>query len=255
MRAPAAAPRQRLNRYLAGRGVASRRGADLLIEAGRVAVNGRRAELGMLVDPVHDGVAVDGRPVPPEVEARTLMINKPVGVVSTRSDPGGRPTVLDLVDDAAGLFPVGRLDADSRGLLLLTTDGELALRLTHPRHGIRKRYLVALRGRVPAAALRTIVAGVHLEDGPARALSAAVTGDRQGDTVIEVEMGEGRRREVRRLCAAAGLHVTDLQRVGFGPLRLGRLAEGGSRRLRPSEEAELRAATGLAEPADAGGRG
>ena len=148
---------QRLNRYLAGRGVASRRGADLLIEAGRVAVNGRRAALGMLVDPVRDGVAVDGRPVPSELEYRTLMLNKPVGVVSTRSDPGGRPTVLDLVEDSAGLFPVGRLDTDSRGLLLLTTDGDLALRLTHPRYGIRKRYAVAVRGRVPRAALRTLL--------------------------------------------------------------------------------------------------
>ncbi len=249
--APAAErSRQRLNRYLAGRGVASRRGADLLIEAGRVAVNGRVAALGTLVDPALDGVSVDGRPVPQEVERRTVMVNKPVGVVSTRRDPGGRPTVLDLVEDATGLFPVGRLDVDSRGLLLLTSDGELALRLTHPRHGIRKLYRVAVRGRVSYAALRTLRSGVVLEDGPARALSAAMVDDRRGDTVVEVEMGEGRRREVRRLCAAAGLAVTDLQRVGFGPLRLGRLAEGMSRRLRPAEVAELRAATGL-DPADA----
>jgi 23S rRNA pseudouridine2605 synthase len=251
---PVEAPsRQRLNRYLAGRGVASRRGADLLIEAGRVAVNGRTAALGTLVDPVRDGVAVDGRPVPPALELRTLMLNKPVGVVSTRRDPAGRPTVLDLVEDATGLFPVGRLDTDSRGLLLLTTDGELALRLTHPRHGVRKRYQVAVRGRVRAAALRTLLSGVHLEDGPARALAASVTGERRGDTLLEVEMGEGRRREVRRLCAAAGLVVTDLQRVGFGPLRLGRLAEGTSRRLRPAEEDELRAATGLDAPGAPGG--
>lgn len=244
--APAAErSRQRLNRYLAGRGVASRRGADQLIEAGRVAVNGRVAALGTLVDPELDGVSVDGRPVPQEVERRTVMVNKPVGVVSSRRDPGGRPTVIDLVEDATGLFPVGRLDADSRGLLLLTTDGELALRLTHPRHGIRKLYRVVVRGRVPYAALRTMRNGVVLEDGPARALSAAIAGDRRGDTIVEVEMGEGRRREVRRLCAAAGLAVTDLQRVGFGPLRLGRLAEGSSRRLRPAEVAELLAATGL----------
>jgi 23S rRNA pseudouridine2605 synthase len=111
---------------------------------------------------------------------------------------------------------------------------------------------VAVRGRVPRAALRTLLAGVRLDDGPARALSAAVTGDHRDDTLLELEMGEGRRREVRRLCAAAGLVVTDLQRVGFGPLRLGRLAEGTSRRLRPAEEAELRAATGLPAPSGAG---
>jgi pseudouridine synthase len=249
--APEAASRLRLNRYLAGRGVASRRGADLLIEAGRVAVNGRTAALGTLVDPLHDGVAVDGRPVPPELARRTLMLNKPVGVVSTRHDPGGRPTVLDLVEDATGLYPVGRLDTDSRGLLLLTTDGDLAFRLTHPRHGVRKRYLVTVRGRAAAAALKTLVAGVQLEDGPARALSATRAGEKRGDSLIEVEMGEGRRREVRRLCAAVGLVVTDLERVGFGPLQLGRLAEGTCRRLRPPEELALRDAVGLsAEPSD-----
>jgi pseudouridine synthase len=220
-----------------------------------VAVNGRVAALGALVDPGRDGVAVDGRPVPAELPRRTLMLNKPVGVVSTRRDPGGRPTVLDLVEDARGLFPVGRLDSDSHGLLLLTTDGELALRLTHPRHGVRKRYLVAVRGHAGAAALRTLVAGVRLEDGPARALSARVAGARRGDTVLELEMGEGRRREVRRLCAAAGLVVTDLERVGLGPLRLGRLAEGSSRRLRPAEEAALHEAVGLPLPARVSGPG
>ena len=247
----------RLNRYLAGRGLASRRGADALIDAGRVAVNGRVARLGQVVDPVGDEVAVDGRPVPAEVPHRTLLLNKPVGVVSTRRDPAGRPTVLDLVEDPTGLFPVGRLDADSRGLLLLTTDGELALRLTHPRHGVRKRYRVRVRGRAGPAALRTLTVGVALDDGPARALTALLVEERQGDSLLEVEMGEGRRREVRRLCAAAGLAVTDLQRVGLGPLRLGRLAEGASRRLRPAEEAALRAAVGLvvAGPPGPAGRG
>lgn len=235
----------RLNRYLAGRGVASRRGADLLIDAGRVAVNGRRATVGQVVDPARDRVAVDGRPVPPEVARRTLLLHKPAGVVSTRHDPGGRPTVMDLVEDPTGLFPVGRLDTDSRGLLLLTTDGELALRLTHPRHGVVKLYRVRVRGHAGPAALRTLTAGVMLDDSPARARSVRLIDERHGDSLIEVEMGEGRRREVRRLCAAAGLPVLDLQRIGLGPLRLGRLAEGASRRLRAAEEVALREAAGL----------
>jgi pseudouridine synthase len=248
----AAASGVRLNRYLAGRGVASRRGADVLIDAGRVAVNGRIATVGQVVDPVRDRVAVDGRAVPPEVGRRTLVLNKPVGVVSTRRDPAGRPTVMDLVDDPTGLFPVGRLDTDSRGLLLLTTDGELALRLTHPRYGVGKRYRVTVRGRAGAAALRTLTAGVSLDDGPARALAARLVDERHGDSLLEMEMGEGRRREVRRLCAAAGLVVTDLQRIGLGPLRLGRLAEGASRRLRTVEEAALREAVGLPAATGAG---
>jgi len=237
---------ERLNHYLASRGVASRRGADALIEAGRVAVNGHRAPLGMTVDPATARVTVDGRPVPPVLPQRTVMVNKPRGVVSTRHDRHGRPTILDLVDDPNGLFPVGRLDRDSRGLLLLTTRGALALRLTHPRYGVEKRYRVTVRGRASRAVLRRIVAGMELDDGPARALRAEVVAtDRDAGDVVEVVMAEGRKREVRRLVAAAGAVVIDLQRTGFGPLRLGRLREGSSRPLTRSEEAVLHRAVSL----------
>lgn len=238
----------RLNRHLAGHGVASRRGADELIAAGRVAVNGRPAQPGVIVDPLVDRVTVDGRDLPAPPRRRTLMLNKPRGVVSTRSDPQGRPTVLDLVDDPHGLVPVGRLDADSRGLILLTTDGALVDRLTHPRFGIAKRYRVVTRGRVGDRALRALERGVELEDGLARPLAVRALDPVSGHDAIEVVMGEGRKREVRRLCAAVGLVVVDLLRTAVGPIELGRLHEGTARPLKPVEERELYGAAGLAVP-------
>jgi 23S rRNA pseudouridine2605 synthase len=239
---------ERLNRYLARHGVASRRGADALIEQGRVHVNGAPTRPGTQVDPNADQVTVDGRPVGEPIPLRTLIVNKPVGVVSTRSDPGGRPTVLELVDDPRGLYPVGRLDADSRGLLLLTSDGDLALRVTHPRHGITKRYRATVTPHARAAMLRHIQAGVELEDGPASALEAHLVGeDRRGD-VVEVLMAEGRKREVRRLFAAVGLRVVDLVRTEVGPIPLGRLREGHARPLTRAEEQRLYEAVDLTPP-------
>jgi 23S rRNA pseudouridine2605 synthase len=234
----------RINRFLAGRGLGSRRSADRMVEQGRVRVNHVIAIPGTII---HGGdeVTVDGAAVPPPVRRRTLMLNKPVGVVSTSYDPGGRPTVLDLVEDPEGLFTVGRLDADSRGLLLLTTDGELALRLTHPRHGVTKRYRVTVRGRAGARALRALTDGVELVDGPARALEAVLVDATRAGDVVEVVMTEGRRREVRRLFAALGITVADLERVAIGPLALGRLLEGASRPLNAREDAALRRAAGM----------
>lgn len=239
---------ERLNRYLARHGVASRRGADQLIEQGRVHVNGAPAALGTPVDPQHDVVTVDGRPVGAPLPLRTLMLNKPAGMVSTRTDPQGRPIVLDLVDDPRGLSPVGRLDADSRGLLLLTSDGDLALRLTHPRYGVTKLYRVSVDGHAGAAALRTVTTGVELEDGHARALDARTVATHRGGDVVEVTMAEGRKREVRRLFAAAGLRVTDLCRTAVGPLHLGHLREGQARPLTTAELRHLYEAVGLAPP-------
>lgn len=241
------ASRERLNRFLARRGVASRRGADELIAAGRVSVNGAAAVLGTVIDPALDRISVDGEPVEETPAAATVMLNKPAGVVTTVRDTHGRPTVMELVEDVPGLVPVGRLDADTHGLLLLSNDGELVHRLTHPRHQVVKRYRVTVDRPVAAAHLRRLTGGVTLDDGPARALSA-----RRAPTasphVIDIEMGEGRKREVRRLCAAAGLEVRDLQRTAVGPLRLGTLPEGSWRALSPGERQSLYRAVGMTPP-------
>ena len=235
------APPERLNRFLARRGVASRRAADELIAAGRVTVNGRAGSVGVSVHPDRDRVRVDGRDV---IEARsvTLALNKPAGVVTTVRDPRGRRTVMQLVPAVDGLVPVGRLDADSRGLLLLTTDGDLAHRVTHPRYGVRKRYRVTVATSVSDAQLTALLGGVQLDDGGARALTARRGRDAR---TLELTMGEGRKREVRRMCAAVRLEVRDLMRTAIGPVTLGGLREGEVRGLAPREESGLREAVGL----------
>lgn len=203
--------------------------------AGRVAVNGRVATLGERARP-EDEVTVDGEPVVRRREHVTYLLHKPVGVVSTASDERGRTTVLDLVPPEPGLHPVGRLDRDSEGLLLLTTDGDLTLRLSHPRYGFDKEYRAwCAQGTVDAASLRRLQEGIELEDGPARALRA-----RPAPGGCVVVLGEGRNREVRRMLEAVGYEVVRLVRVRLGPLRLGELASGAYRRLGPRELARLR---------------
>jgi 23S rRNA pseudouridine2605 synthase len=237
---------ERLNRFLARRGVASRRGADELIAAGRVTINGEPTRLGAVVDPSVDRVSVDGHRIPARAVSVTIVLNKPAGVVTTRNDPYQRRTVMDLIEPVPGLVPVGRLDADSRGLLVLTTDGDLAHAVSHPRHGVTKRYLATLDRAISADQLEQLTAGIDLEDGPARAVIAKRSGS---DTVVEVVMAEGRKREVRRLFAAVGLEVRDLVRIAVGPLELGALPEGEARALRPAELSSLRAAAGMPAPA------
>jgi 23S rRNA pseudouridine2605 synthase len=223
---------ERLNRFLARRGVASRRGADELIAAGRVRVNGRRAQVGAKVDSNADTVEVDGARVTGQVPtAVTLALNKPAGVVTTMRDPRGRPTVRDLVPRVPGLVPIGRLDADSRGLLLLTSDGELAHRVAHPRHGVHKTYRVIPSSPLSDAQIGELLDGVLLDDGPANALTVR----RAKGAAVDVVMGEGRKRVVRRLFAAVGSGVVDLCRIAVGPIALGDLAEGASRSLDPAE--------------------
>ncbi len=240
MTAVAAGSGERLNRFLARRGVASRRAADELIAAGRVRVNGAVAQVGARIDINTDAVDVDGRPVRPELPAAvTLALNKPPGVLTTMSDPQRRRTVRDLVPDIPGLVPVGRLDSDSRGLLILTSDGELAHRIAHPRHGVHKTYQVTAAAPITDAQLQRLLDGVDLDDGRAEALEVR----RMGPAAADVVMGEGRKRLVRRLFAAVGTEVADLCRTSVGPIMLGDLREGTSRVL---DQAEVDAVRGVA---------
>jgi 23S rRNA pseudouridine2605 synthase len=225
----------RLAKFLAHAGVASRRAAEDLIAAGRVSVAGQT-----VTDPARDvsessGVAVDGRPVEPEPR-EVHALNKPAGVVSTARDTHGRPTVVQLVHSRRRLYPVGRLDADSTGLILLTNDGELAQRLAHPRHGVEKVYRARVQpARVTPAALRALREGVELEDG--RTAPAKVRQPARG--VLEVTLREGRKRQVRRMVEAVGHRVLELERVAFGPLSLLGLEPGQSRRLEDAEVERL----------------
>jgi 23S rRNA pseudouridine2605 synthase len=230
---------ERLNRFLARRGIASRRGADELIASGRVRVNGRTAQLGDRVESDTDSVDVDGTRITARLPvAVTLALNKPAGVVTTMRDPRSRPTVRDLVAPIPGLVPIGRLDADSRGLLLLSTDGELAHRIAHPRHGVRKTYRVTPAVPLSDRQISDMVRGVMLDDGLAKALEVR----RAGRTAVDVVMGEGRKRVVRRLVAAVGSGVVDLCRTAVGPITLGDLGEGASRSLDASEVEALQEA-------------
>jgi 23S rRNA pseudouridine2605 synthase len=224
----------RVQRALARGGVASRRHADELVAAGRVTVNGEVATVGQVVDPGRDDIRVDGKPVAAPVAAEWIVLNKPAGVVTTRRDPEGRETVFDLVDDRPGLTYVGRLDYMTEGVLLLTTDGEAAHRLTHPSSEVERTYVAVVRGNA-AEAVRAARRGVELEDGmvyPAR-VEARPIGSRRWE--FEVTVAEGRTREIRRLCEALGLTVERLVRVQFGPVRLGALPTGASRAPSTSE--------------------
>lgn len=239
----------RIHRALARAGVASRRHAEALIAEGRVLVNGLPARVGQSIDPSNDRVQVDGREVALELAGtRWFVLHKPAGVMTTRRDPEGRRTVFDLVPEVPGLTYVGRLDFLTEGVLLLTTDGDSAHRLTHPSAEVERVYLATVRGNAKKAA-DAARAGVELEDGvvtPAWVNVHPLEGRRWG---FEVAIREGRTREVRRLCAALGLGVERLVRTQFGPVRLGLLAPGAWRELSPREAAMLEAMTGREVPA------
>ena len=231
---------------LAHAGVASRRAAEDLMRAGRVWVDGRPAtELGMRVDASRARIEVDGRRVNVNPDHEYVLLNKPAGYVTTASDPHGRRTVLDLVRGRTRLYPVGRLDVDTQGLLLLTNDGELTHRLTHPRYQVPKTYLAEVEGSVSSEACGRLVEGVRLDDGPARAVSARVVRHSKGRTHVELVLTEGRKREVRRMLEAIDAPVVKLVRTKLGSLEVRGLRAGASRTLSAREVGELQQMVGL----------
>lgn len=235
----------RLNKALAQAGLGSRRSVEALVRAGRVAVNGEVVrDLGRRVDPLRDRLEVDGSRVVLDPRRRYWLLNKPAGVVTTARDPQGRPTVTQLVPSRPRVFPVGRLDRDTEGLLLLTNDGELANRLTHPRYGVEKRYLAEVDA-LPPGALARLRAGVELADGLAKPVRVRVVASSGPRRLLEVVMVEGRKREVRRLLDAVGAPARRLVRTALGPLRLHGLPPGAYRPLRPEELRSLYRAVGL----------
>ncbi len=249
--APATGP-IRINKAIAGAGFCSRRKADELIAAGKVTLNGRTVdEPGVKVDPATDILAVDGQEIrlAPDERPLVLMLHKPIEVVTTAKDPEGRKTVLDLLPKdlvEKRPFPVGRLDYYSEGLLLLTTDGDLAYRLTHPKWHQPKLYQLRVRGEVSPETIQTMENGMRLAEGETIApIKIRVVRTTSRDTVLELTLIQGINRQIRRMCRDLGLTVLRLQRVALGPLQLGKLPSGKWRELSPEEYSALRKAVGL----------
>jgi len=234
---------ERLQKVLAQAGIGSRRACELLIEEGRVSVNGEIAQLGRRVDPDHDVVEVDGSQIGVRPGLVHYLLNKPAGVVTTAADTHGRPTVVELVPAEPRVFPVGRLDVETEGLLLLTNDGDLAHRLTHPSFGVDKEYLATVEGRPSRATLRRLREGVELEDG----LTAPAKASELSPGLLRITIHEGRNRQVRRMCEAVGHPVQRLVRVRIGPLVDRQLAPGEWRALSRDEVRTLERAAGDAE--------
>jgi pseudouridine synthase len=234
----------RLQKILSSAGVASRRASEQMILEGRVTVNGDTVrELGTKADPQKDAIKVDGRRIKTVVHNRYIALYKPKGYVTTRSDPEGRRTVMDLIGEGDYIYPVGRLDYDSEGLLLLTSDGDLAARLMHPRHEVDKTYEVIVAGEPDARALDKLKKGVFIEGGrtaPAHVHVGSTVKGARPTTKLTIVIHEGRNRQIRRMCSAVGLPVRELRRVRMGPIGLGRLKPGQWRDLTPDEVRRLK---------------
>jgi len=233
---------ERLQKLIAAAGHCSRRRAEDLLRAGRVQLNGRTAQLGDRADPNRDEIRLDGQPLRQAAAPLVLLLNKPAGVVSSCHDPEGRPIVLDLLPEelasGQGLHPVGRLDFESRGALLLSNDGTLTLRLTHPRYQHRKTYRIWVRGEPSASTLKRWASGLPLDGQASQPVQLQQLARQRGNTCLELVMTEGRNRQIRRTAELLGHPVLDLQRVAIGTIRLGALPEGRWRRLNPEEWTE-----------------
>ena len=230
---------ERLQKVLAKAGLGSRRSVEDQIRAGRIIVNGRRAVLGQRIDPTTDEVAVDGSRVPLKADLVYYLFNKPIDVVTTAADTEGRSTVQDYIEMPQRVWPVGRLDMDSEGALLLTNDGELTHRLTHPRFGVPKVYLAYARGTVGARALKARAVGVRLDDGVTGPARVRLVERFPGGTLVEIELREGRNRQVRRMFESLDHPLKRLVRTAVGPVMLGHLKPGTLRRLGPEEARAL----------------
>lgn len=244
----------RLQKFLAECGVASRRAAEVMIREGRVRVNGGIAALGQSVDPEKDQVMADGKPVSADHKVY-VVLNKPANVITTARDTHGRKTVLDCLNGLGErVFPVGRLDRDVEGVLIFTNDGEMAHRLMHPSFGVNKVYLAWVQGHVTPETVRRLEKGVPLEDGMTSPAQAAILNCGKNGTLLRLTLHEGRKREVKRMCAAVGHPVITLHRVAFGNIRVQGLRPGEWRRLSPAEIGQLRRMVGLTDDADGSGK-
>ena len=234
----------RLQKILSAAGVASRRASEQMILDGRVMVNGATVlELGTRADPAKDVIKVDGRRIKTEIAQRYIVLYKPKGYVTTRRDPEGRRTVMDLIGKGDYIYPVGRLDYDSEGLLLMMTDGELAARLMHPRHEVDKVYEVIVLGTPDSRDIEKLRKGVYIEGGRTSPAEVHVENTVKGPrptTLLTITLKEGRNRQIRKMCSAVGLPVRDLRRIRMGPIGLGRLKPGQWRDLTPEEVRRLK---------------
>ncbi len=242
---------ERVQKVLAAAGIGSRRACEELIAAGRVAVDGEVVSLGAKADATTQVITVDGERVHSNPTLVYLLLNKPSGYVTTVTDPQGRPTVMDLMPASPRVYPVGRLDRDTEGLLILTNDGDLANRLAHPSYEVEKTYVAQIRGPAKRRAVRQLLEGVTLEDGLARARSVRELGSAGDHTLLEIVLAEGRKREVRRMLQAVALPLERLARVRIGPLPLGDISPGKFRPLTSAEVRALYTSVGMAGPESA----
>lgn len=226
---------ERLQKVLARAGIGSRRAVEEMIERGRIQVNGVGARLGQRVDPYKDEVKVDGSVVPLRGDLVHFLLNKPVGVISTADDPEGRPTVVEAIETEARIWPVGRLDIDSEGAIVVTNDGDLTLRLTHPRYGVSKTYVAEVQGSLGPKVARELARGIELDDGLTAPARVQILERGTSGSVVELVLTEGRNRQARRMLEHVGHPVRRLVRTAIGPLKLGRLKQGTYRKLSPIE--------------------